>query len=115
MKKFLTLCALVVWGLTAHAGTNLLVKISSAAVDSCRVTASSHAALVGTTYPITATAFNGQRGCAVDVSSVPAGAFNISVAPYSSTWGVLGVASPFSSTRPTSNTETVESFQLAPF
>lgn len=103
--------ALIVYGANAQAAPFAFCKASSPAANKCVVTG--HATLNGE-YPIVDAAYSGQRGALIDVAGVPTGVNNLSVTLKSDLWGVLGVAVPFSFTRPTSADLTVELIQLVP-
>lgn len=105
--------ALIVYGSNAQAAPFVFAKVTSPAATKCTVTGASHAALNGD-YPITDTAYSGQRGCLIDVGSVPTGDNSLSIAARSEVWGVLGVAVPFSFNRPSSASLGVELIQLVP-
>lgn len=94
-------CALVfAVSMQAHAaGPYAFLKVTSTAADKCVVSASNYAPLVGE-YDVVPDAYGGAAGCLVDVSGVPVGANSITAAAKSNLWGVLGVAVPFSYTRP---------------
>jgi hypothetical protein len=84
----------------AHAaGPYVFCEVTSPAADACVVTG--HPTLNGE-YPISNAVHQGRRGALIDAAGVPSGLNGLSVAAKSNLWGVLGVAVPFSFSRPTS-------------
>lgn len=101
--------ALIIYGTNVQAAPFVFVKVTSTAADKCVLTG----ALSGE-YAVTDAAHEGQRGCKIDAAGAPVGTNTLTAAAKSDLWGVLGVAAPFSFTRPNSSGLTVELIQLVP-
>jgi len=93
----------------AQAAPFVFCKASSPAADKCVI--AGHPTLNGE-YPVIDAAHAGQRGAVIDVAGVPTGANNLTAALKSDLWGVLGVAVPFSFSRPTSADLTPQVLEL---
>ena len=109
MKRILTLCALMTTLSAAQSAPFAFAKVASPAAQTCVVTGA-----ISGEFPVVDAAHQGQRGCLIDVASVPVGDNTINVSAKSSLWGQLGTAVPFAFVRPSSASLSVELILLTP-
>ncbi len=116
MKNLLIL-ATAALAVSASAAPFAVGHVPSTAADKCVIAFPSGAAAVESDVVVDAARglpANGNRVCIVDVASAAVGSNSLTMQLKSNLWGVLGVAVPFSFTRPDPASLVLDGIQLRP-